>query len=180
MSRPDADRCCWRILIYSWWSVSPGLPQGVLFTRILCNSLFRLCAFSDISAYLTRTVETETTKISTVCHSIRMVQVVRWHHIRTIALSSRTSWSWATKVEPALLVLPCGFADPTWVAIKLAGYFSLGYTIIIQDVDGSPFFALDEFCAVSIVNIPKYKALQWVLICHRLTFPVLWLRSGHW
>ena len=40
----------------------PGLPQGALFTQILCNSLFRLCALSDISAYFTRTVETETTE----------------------------------------------------------------------------------------------------------------------
>ena len=56
---------------------SPGLPQGVLFTQILCNCLFRLCALSDISAYLTRTVETETTRVSIVCHSIRTVLVVR-------------------------------------------------------------------------------------------------------
>ena len=56
------------------------------FTRILCNSLFRLCTLSDISAYLTRTVETETTRASIVCHSVRTVLVVRWHHIRAIAL----------------------------------------------------------------------------------------------
>ena len=65
---------------------SPGLPQGALFTQILCSSLFRLCALSDISAYLTRTVETETTRVSIVCHSIRTVLVVRWHQIRAIAL----------------------------------------------------------------------------------------------
>ena len=65
---------------------SPGLPQGALFTQILCNSLFRLCALSDIFAYLTRTVETETTWISIGCHSIRTALVVRWHHIRAKAL----------------------------------------------------------------------------------------------
>ena len=66
--------------------LSSGLLQGALFTQILCNSLFRLLALSDISAYLTRTVETETTRVSIVCHSIRTVLVVRWHHIRAIAL----------------------------------------------------------------------------------------------
>ena len=68
--------------------LSPGLLQGALFTQILhvCNSLFRLWAFSDISAYLARTAETKTTRVSIVCHSIRTVLVVRWHHIRAIAL----------------------------------------------------------------------------------------------
>ena len=66
--------------------LSSGLLQGALFTQILCSSLFRLWALSDISAYLTRTVETETTRFNIVCHSIRMVLVVRWHHIRAIAL----------------------------------------------------------------------------------------------
>ena len=65
---------------------SPGLPQGLLFPRILCNSLFRLCTLSDFSAYLTRTVEKETTRVSIVCHSIRTVLVVRWHHNRAITL----------------------------------------------------------------------------------------------
>ena len=64
----------------------PGLPQGALFTHILCNSLVRLFALSGISAYLTRTAETETTRVSIVCHSIKTVLVVRWHHIRAIAL----------------------------------------------------------------------------------------------
>ena len=86
MSTDYANRCCWRILTYSWWPVFPGLPQGSLFTKILCNSLFRLCALSDISAYLIRTVETETTRIGIGCHFIRTVLVVRWHHIRVIAL----------------------------------------------------------------------------------------------
>ena len=62
-----------------------GLPQGVLFTQILCNSLFRLCTSSDISAYLARTVDTETTPVSIGCHSIRTIMVVRWHHICAIA-----------------------------------------------------------------------------------------------
>ena len=53
MSTDDANRCC------SYWHIRggpffPGLPQGAIFTHILCNSLFRLCALSDISAYLTR------------------------------------------------------------------------------------------------------------------------------
>ena len=65
--------------------LSSGL-QGALFTQILCSSLFRLWALSDISAYLTRTVETETTRGNIVCHSIRTVLAVRWHHIRAIAL----------------------------------------------------------------------------------------------
>ena len=34
---------------------------------------------------------------------------------------------------------PDGSADPSWVAMKLTGYLSLGYTTIIQGVDGSPF-----------------------------------------
>ena len=55
----------------------PGLPQGALLTQILCNSLFRLCALSDIFAYLTRTVETETTRVGIGCHSVRAVLVVR-------------------------------------------------------------------------------------------------------
>ena len=49
------------------------------------------------------------------------------------------SWSWATKLEPALLVHPGGSADSTWVAMKLTGYFSMEYTTIIQDMGGSPF-----------------------------------------
>ena len=56
---------------------SSGLPEGALFTQILCKSLFRLCTLSDISAYLTRIVETETTRVSIGCHSIRTVLVVR-------------------------------------------------------------------------------------------------------
>ena len=52
---------------------------------------------------------------------------------------SGTSWSWATKLKPALLVPPGGSADTTWVVMKLAGYLSLEYTTIIQGVDGSPF-----------------------------------------
>ena len=55
---------------------------------------------------------------------------------------SGTSWSWATKLEPALLVLPGGSADPSWVVMKLTGYLSLEYTTIIQNVDGSPFLPL--------------------------------------
>ena len=66
--------------------ISPGLPQGVLFTQILYNSLCRLCALSDISASLTRNMKMKTTRISIGCHSIRTVLVVRWHHIRAIAL----------------------------------------------------------------------------------------------
>ena len=52
---------------------------------------------------------------------------------------SGTSWSRATKSEPALLVPPGGSADPTWVVMKLAGYLSLEYTTIIQGVDGSTY-----------------------------------------
>ena len=52
---------------------------------------------------------------------------------------SRTSWSWATKLEPALLIPPGVSADPIWVAMKLTDYLSLAYTTIIQGVDGSPF-----------------------------------------
>ena len=70
---------------------------------------------------------------------------------------SGTSWSWATKMEPALQVPPGGSADLTWVVMKLAGYLSLIYITIIQGVDGSPFFAPGTFCAVSIVKIPKYR-----------------------
>ena len=57
--------------------LSSGLLQGVLFTQILFSSLFRLWALGDISAYHTRTVETETTRVNIVCHSIRTVLVVR-------------------------------------------------------------------------------------------------------
>ena len=52
---------------------------------------------------------------------------------------SGTSWSWATKLEPALLVPAGDSADPSWVAMKLTGYLSLGYTTIIHGVDGSSF-----------------------------------------
>ena len=67
--------------------LSFGLLQGAPFTQILCNSLFRLWALSDISAYLTRTAEKDTTRVSIVCPFIRTVLVVRWHHIRAIALT---------------------------------------------------------------------------------------------
>ena len=50
-----------------------------------------------------------------------------------------TSWSWATKLKPVLLVPLGGSADPTWLVMKLAGYLSLGYSTIIQGVGGSPF-----------------------------------------
>ena len=57
--------------------LSSGLLQGALFNQILCNSLFRLRPLGDISAHLTRTVETETTRVSIVCHFIRTVLNVR-------------------------------------------------------------------------------------------------------
>ena len=43
------------------------------------------------------------------------------------------------QMEPALLVLLGGSADPFWVVMKLAGYLSLEYTTVKQGVDGSPF-----------------------------------------
>ena len=164
---------------------SHGLPQGALFTQILCNNnLFLLCALSDISACLTRTVETETTRISIGCHSIRMALVVRWHHIRAILgrynfwrSSLGTSWSWATKLEPALLVPPGGSADPNWVVMKLEGYLFLGYTTILQGVEGSPFCPRHILRCVHSQN-SEIQALQWVLKNRRRTLPVLWLRFG--
>ena len=52
----NINRCCRQVLqkdmdISVVVRFPPGLPQGALFTRIICNSLFRLCALSDISAY---------------------------------------------------------------------------------------------------------------------------------
>ena len=66
--------------------LSSGVLQGALFTQILCSSLIRLWTLGDIFAYHTQTVETETTRVNIVCHSTRTVLVVRWHHIRAIAL----------------------------------------------------------------------------------------------
>ena len=64
----------------------PGFHKMPYSPKYYVTSLLRLCALSDISAYLTRTVETETTRISNGCHSIKKVLVVMWHHIRGIAL----------------------------------------------------------------------------------------------
>ena len=64
------------------------------------------------------------------CHSPQVV-------IISGGRRSKTSWSWATRLEPALLVSPGGSVDPTWVAMKFIGHLSLGYTTIIQGVDGS-------------------------------------------
>ena len=84
----NVNRWCYQVLLKDIRGspFSSGLPHGALFTQILCNSSFRLCALNNISAYLTRTVETKTTRVSNDCHSIRTVLVVRWHHIRVRAL----------------------------------------------------------------------------------------------
>ena len=66
------------------------------------------------------------------CHRLRVGKISGGRR-------SRTSWSWATKLKPALLVPPGGSSDCTLVTMKLTGHLSLGYTTIIQDEDGSSF-----------------------------------------
>ena len=93
------------------------------------------------------------------------------------------SWSWASGLEPALLVPPCGSAYPTWVVVKLAEYLSLGYTIIIQGVDGTPFCPGQILCCVHSQNTEIQELLspmKWVLIRRGRTLLMLWLRSGNW
>ena len=79
------------------------------------------------------------------CHS---------HQIGIISGSRRprTSCSWATRLEPALLVPLGGSADPTWAAMN-----RLFVSGIYHNYTGRgwiPLFALGKFCAVPIVKIP--------------------------
>ena len=53
---------------------------------------------------------------------------------------SRTSWLWAIKVGPALLVLLDGSAHHTLVAAKLTSYLSLGHAGIVQGKDRCSLF----------------------------------------
>ena len=70
---------------------------------------------------------------------------------------SGASWSWATKLEPALLVPPGGSADPTWVCDKVSRLFVSGIYHNYTGCGWTPLFARGTFCAASIVKIPKYR-----------------------
>ena len=86
-------------------------------------------------------------------------------------------------MEAALLVPLGGSADRTLVAMKLTGYFSLGYTTISQDQDGSHFCPGQSLRYVHSQNTEiraLLSPLQWVSISRLRTHPVLWLRSGNW
>ena len=170
---------------------SSGLLQGALFTLILCNSLFRLCALSDISAYLTRTVETETTRISIGCHSVRTFLVVRWHHIRAIALRQVYFLAVVARGRP-------GRGRPKWnllcwylrvVLLTLLGLCWSYQAICLWDIPQLyRAWMIPPFCPGHILRCVHSQntdiqallsPLQWVLKCCRRTLPVLWLRSGN-